>query len=226
MAAASSSPSAGGRPGRSRRLPGTRSTSPLGRARLLARAAATNWSASPESSLPRAGPGERKAAGAGARSAAPMAGGSGLDHPAGIRALVHDQRLHESDPVSPDSSSINSPRLRVGWAVLSSWARSVWRAEAAGCLCDLPGPRVPPTAPGATSLPEIWRYPVRPRNRTRPARCVRAANFRYVHWRDRQSVPIFVGVETIEHKTQAVFDRYLHRGARGPEGSHRPYDHA
>ncbi len=54
----------------------------------------------------------------------------------------------------------------------------------------------------------------------------RAANFRDVHWRDRQSVPIFVGVETIEHKTQAVFDRYLHRGARGPEGSHRPYGHA
>ena len=66
-------------------------------------------------SLPRAGPGERKATGAGARSAPPLPGGSGLDRPA------------------------------------------------------------------------------------------------------RQSAPIFVVVETIEHKMQAVFDRYLYRGARGPE---------
>ena len=107
---------------------GARSTSPLGR---LGR-----WSARPQGTglqalrFPSREPaGERKAIGAGARSAAPMAGGSGLDHPAGICALVHDQRLHESDPVSPDSSAINSPRLRVLWAVLSSCARSVWRAE-------------------------------------------------------------------------------------------------
>ena len=62
---------------------GARSTSPLGRARPLASAAATSWSASPEVSLPRTGPGERKATGAGARSAPPMASGSGRDRPAG-----------------------------------------------------------------------------------------------------------------------------------------------
>ena len=170
MAAASSSPSAGGRPGRSRRLPGSPVDFALG-----ARSAAGQRGRNELVCKPRGfPPANRSGRAEGYRSRRSIRSSHGQRKWSGPSrwnlSLVHDQRLHESDPVSPDSSSINSSRLRVRWAVLSNWARSVWRAESRG-MPERPARNArPPTAPGGTWLLSDLAYPVRPRNRTRPAR--------------------------------------------------------